>query len=80
MQREDVEALAWTRSADPRAGGLLPAIVQHADDQRVLMLGWMSREALQATLETGWVTFHSRSRARLWTKGETSGHRLALAG
>ncbi len=79
MQREDVEALAWTRSADPRAGGLLPAIVQHADDQRVLMLGWMSREALQATLDSGWVTFHSRSRGRLWTKGETSGHRLALA-
>src|SRR3546814_18748600 len=42
------------------------------------MLGWMSREALQVTLDTGWVTFHSRSRGRLWTKGETSGHGLAL--
>src|SRR3546814_17741054 len=55
-----------------------PAIVQDADNQRVLMLGWMSREALQVTLDTGWVTFHSRSRGRLWTKGETSGHGLAL--
>src|SRR3546814_6551132 len=43
------------------------------------MLGWMSRESLQVTLDTGWVTFHSRSRGRLWTKGEPSGHRLALA-
>src|SRR3546814_17975225 len=39
----------------------------------------MSRESLQVTLDTGWVTFHSRSRGRLWTQGETSGHRLALA-
>src|SRR3546814_18719786 len=42
------------------------------------MLGWMSREALQVTLDTGWVTFHSRRRGRLWTQGETSGHGLAL--
>lgn len=80
MQIEDIDALTWAQSGDPRAGGLLPAIVQNADNQRVLMLGWMSRAALQATLETGWVTFHSRSRGRLWTKGETSGHRLALIG
>lgn len=80
MQIEDIDALAWAHSPDAREGGLLPAIVQDADDQRVLMLGWMSRAALRATLESGWVTFHSRSRGRLWTKGETSGHRLALAG
>src|SRR5690606_31463984 len=78
VQPEDIEALAWERSTDPRAGGLLPAVVQDAGNQRVLMLGWMSRDALRLTLESGWVTFHSRSRGRLWTKGETSGHRLAL--
>jgi phosphoribosyl-ATP pyrophosphohydrolase/phosphoribosyl-AMP cyclohydrolase len=78
MQHDGVEELAWARSVDSRAGGLLPASVQHADDQRVLMLGWMSREALLATLESGWVTFHSRSRDSLWTKGVTSGNRLAL--
>ncbi len=78
MRPEDIEALAWARAPDAREGGLLPAIVQDAVDGRVLMLGWVSREALRATLDTGWVTFHSRSRGRLWTKGETSGHRLAL--
>src|SRR3546814_1018427 len=78
MRPDEIDALAWSRSTDVRAGGLLPAIVQDADNQRVLMLGWMSREALQVTLDTGWVTFHSRSRGRLWTKGETSGHGLAL--
>jgi len=80
VQIEDIDALAWVHSSDAREGGLLPAIVQDAEDQRMLMLGWMSRAALRATLESGWVTFHSRSRGRLWTKGETSGHRLALAG
>jgi phosphoribosyl-ATP pyrophosphohydrolase/phosphoribosyl-AMP cyclohydrolase len=78
MKLEDIEALAWSRSADTREGGLLPAVVQDAGNQRVLMLGYMSREALQATLAGGWVTFYSRSKARLWTKGESSGHRLAL--
>ncbi len=56
--------------------GLLPAIVQDARSGRVLMLGYMDREALQATRATGRVTFYSRSRKRLWTKGETSGHWL----
>lgn len=78
MRLEDIGTLAWARAPDVREGGLLPVIVQDAGDQRVLMLGWMSRAALQATLESGWVTFYSRSRARLWTKGETSGHRLEL--
>jgi phosphoribosyl-ATP pyrophosphohydrolase/phosphoribosyl-AMP cyclohydrolase len=58
--------------------GLVPAIVQDAGNQRVLMLGYMDRAALQLTLETGRVTFFSRSRQRLWTKGESSGHFLAL--
>lgn len=78
MRLDEIETLAWSRSPDPREGGLLPAIVQNADDQRVLMLGYLSREALARTLESGLVTFYSRSKARLWTKGESSGHRLAL--
>lgn len=69
----DIEALAWTKQ-----GGLLPAIVQDADNLRVLMLGYMSRAALQATLDTGRVTFFSRSKDRLWMKGETSGDVLEL--
>lgn len=69
----DVEALAWDKQ-----GGLLPAIVQDADTLRVLMLGYMDRAALQATLASGQVTFYSRSKQRLWTKGESSGHVLAL--
>lgn len=75
MSPEQIDALAWDGQ-----GGLLPAIVQDADTHRVLMLGYMSREALQATLESGRITFHSRSRGRLWTKGETSGNALALVG
>jgi phosphoribosyl-ATP pyrophosphohydrolase/phosphoribosyl-AMP cyclohydrolase len=58
--------------------GLAPAIVQDAADGRVLMLGWMDREALEATVATGEVHFHSRSRDRLWRKGETSGNVLRL--
>jgi phosphoribosyl-ATP pyrophosphohydrolase/phosphoribosyl-AMP cyclohydrolase len=58
--------------------GLLPAIVQDAADGRVLMLAWMDAEALAATLATGEVHFHSRSRDRLWRKGETSGNILRV--
>ena len=61
-----------------KGGGLLPAIVQDARSHRVLMLGYMDREALAATVDTGFVTFFSRSRRRQWTKGESSGHRLRL--
>lgn len=61
-----------------KAGGLLPAIVQDAATLRVLMLGYMDRAALAATREKGLVTFFSRSRGRLWTKGETSGNVLHL--
>ena len=60
------------------ADGLVPAIVQDAADGRVLMLAWMDAEALDATLATGEVHFHSRSRDRLWRKGETSGNVLRL--
>src|SRR4029079_4987241 len=60
------------------ADGLVPAVVQDAVDGRVLMLAWMDAEALQATIETREVHFHSRSRGRLWRKGATSGHVLRL--
>jgi len=60
--------------------GLAPAVVQDAADGRVLMLAWMDAEALAATIETGDVHFHSRSRGRLWRKGETSGNILRLRG
>ena len=58
--------------------GLVPAVVQDAADGRVLMLAWMDAEALAATVDTGEVHFHSRSRDRLWRKGETSGNVLRL--
>ena len=58
--------------------GLIPAIVQDDANGEVLMLGFMNREALAKTQETGFVTFYSRSRKELWTKGETSGQKLLL--
>jgi phosphoribosyl-ATP pyrophosphohydrolase/phosphoribosyl-AMP cyclohydrolase len=67
----DPGQLDWSKG-----GGLLPAIVQHARDGRVLMLGYMNREALDATLACGQATFFSRSKQRLWRKGESSGHVL----
>ncbi len=62
----------------PNEAGLVAAIVIAADDGRVLMLGYMNREALSVTLERKQVTFFSRSKGRLWTKGESSGHVLRL--
>jgi phosphoribosyl-ATP pyrophosphohydrolase/phosphoribosyl-AMP cyclohydrolase len=59
-----------------KGGGLLPAIVQDARDGRVLMLGYMNEESLRRTLADGRVTFFSRTRNEIWTKGETSGHFL----
>ncbi len=73
MQPEQIDVLDWSKQ-----GGLLPAIVQDADTLRVLMLGYMDRAALDTTLAGGKVTFYSRSRKRLWTKGEESGHFLQL--
>ena len=58
--------------------GLVPAIVQHAVSGEVLMLGYMNEAALAQTQTTGFVTFYSRSRQTLWTKGESSGHTLTL--
>lgn len=62
-----------------KSGGILPAIIQHAETGTVLMLGYMSREALCETLVRRRVVFFSRSRQRLWEKGETSGHTLDLS-
>lgn len=67
----DMAGLAWDKM-----DGLLPAIVQDAASGRVLMLGYMNGEALERTLASGLATFWSRSKARLWTKGETSGNLL----
>jgi phosphoribosyl-AMP cyclohydrolase / phosphoribosyl-ATP pyrophosphohydrolase len=58
--------------------GLVVAVVQDADDGRVLMVAWQDAEAVAATLRTGEAHFHSRSRGRLWRKGETSGHTLSV--
>jgi phosphoribosyl-AMP cyclohydrolase / phosphoribosyl-ATP pyrophosphohydrolase len=69
----DPSRLDWAKG-----DGLLPVIVQHWLTGEVLMLGYMSAEALVATQESGHVTFFSRSKQRLWTKGETSGHVLVL--
>jgi phosphoribosyl-ATP pyrophosphohydrolase/phosphoribosyl-AMP cyclohydrolase len=61
-----------------KGNGLVPAIIQDATTKNVLMLGYMNEEAYERTLETGLVTFYSRSRQCLWTKGETSGNVLHL--
>ena len=61
-----------------KLGGLIPAVVQNASDSEVLMVGFMNQEALEKTLTAGYVTFYSRTRQRLWTKGETSGNRLRV--
>ena len=61
-----------------KGDGLLPAIVQDADTLQVLMLGYVNAQALEVTLATGHMTFHSRSRERLWTKGEQSGNVLVV--
>jgi phosphoribosyl-ATP pyrophosphohydrolase/phosphoribosyl-AMP cyclohydrolase len=72
MTAFDVGSVQW------QADGLVPAVVQDALDGRVLMVAYMDQEALGATLATGEVHFHSRSRGRLWKKGETSGNVLRL--
>jgi phosphoribosyl-AMP cyclohydrolase / phosphoribosyl-ATP pyrophosphohydrolase len=73
MAMIDVTKVDWDKG-----NGLLPAIVQDAGDGAVLMLGYMNRDALAETLASRRVTFWSRSKGRLWTKGESSGNFLAL--
>jgi phosphoribosyl-ATP pyrophosphohydrolase/phosphoribosyl-AMP cyclohydrolase len=73
LKAGDDAGLAWDKM-----GGLIPAVVQDSETQQLLMLGYMSPEALELTLRDGRVTFHSRSKDRLWQKGETSGHFLTV--
>lgn len=73
LSANEIDRLAWDKME-----GLLPAIVQDADTRQLLMLGYMDRAALAATLGSGFVTFFSRSKQRLWRKGETSGNTLSL--
>lgn len=72
MNKNDISQLSWPENQ------LLPAIVQHAISGKVLMQGYMNPLALTQTLSSKKVTFYSRSKARLWTKGESSGHTLDL--
>jgi len=58
--------------------GLIPAVIQDDSTNAVLMVGFMNEDALALTMESGYVTFYSRTRRRLWTKGESSGNRLAV--
>jgi phosphoribosyl-ATP pyrophosphohydrolase/phosphoribosyl-AMP cyclohydrolase len=73
LTEADLSALDWQKM-----DGMLPAIVQDAATLQPLMLAYMNREALEATLKTGFATFFSRSKKRLWQKGETSGHHLSV--
>lgn len=73
MKLDQIESFDWSKG-----DGLLPAVVQDARTGKVLMLGYMNREALRSTLGEKRVTFYSRSKQRLWTKGETSGNFLHL--
>jgi phosphoribosyl-ATP pyrophosphohydrolase/phosphoribosyl-AMP cyclohydrolase len=85
LRLADIETLDFAKGNDravsegiPSGDGLLPAVVQHAVSGAVLMVGYMNREALRETLSRGHVVFYSRSKQRLWEKGETSGHFLEL--
>lgn len=68
MSNAWIEEIRWT------ADGLVPVIAQQAESGRVVMFAWMNRESLQLTVETGYAVYWSRSRQRLWKKGEESGH------
>jgi len=76
-EKDKVEVRMETIDFD-KMQGLAPAVVQDVDNGEVLMVGFMNREALEKTLRGGYVTFYSRTRHQLWTKGETSGNRLRL--
>ena len=73
MNTFDSNSIAWVKMKN-----LVPAIVQDAETGLVLMLAYMNPEALAKTVESGWVTFYSRSKQALWTKGETSGNKMKL--
>jgi phosphoribosyl-AMP cyclohydrolase len=69
MTQELIEKMNWKKG-----NGLIPVVVQDAETKAVLMLAYANREALEKTLSTGYAHYWSRSRGRLWMKGETSGH------
>ena len=74
MSNDDwLDEVKWT------ADGLVPAIAQDAEDGRILMMAWMNREALQLTARTGKAVYWSRSRGKLWRKGEESGHQQRVS-
>lgn len=73
MTTDPLQDIDWSKQE-----GLVPAVIQDSSNGRVLMLGYVNREALTATQSSGRVTFFSRSKQRLWTKGESSGHFLQL--
>lgn len=73
MKKINIDEFNWNKS-----DGLIPAIIQDASTGQLLMLAYMNRDALQESLRTQIVTFYSRSKERLWVKGETSGNRLEL--
>ncbi|RCU50365.1 MULTISPECIES: bifunctional phosphoribosyl-AMP cyclohydrolase/phosphoribosyl-ATP diphosphatase HisIE [Corallincola] len=73
LDQQQFDALAWEK-----VDGLMPAVVQDIDTGKVLMLGYMNKDALQKTVDSQQVTFFSRSKQRLWTKGESSGNFLDL--
>jgi phosphoribosyl-AMP cyclohydrolase len=72
-RQEDVMELDFSK-----LDGLIPAVIQDYQTRRVLMVGFMNKEAFEATARTGFATFYSRSRNKLWVKGETSGHRIVV--
>src|SRR6185437_11186637 len=72
-EQVEIETLNWDK-----VDGLIPAVIQDFSTLQVLMVGYMNQEALQKSIETGKVTFYSRTKKRLWTKGETSGNDLTL--
>ena len=78
MTTETISPDAFLAAVSYDANGLVPAIAQDAHSDDVLMMAWMNAESLRVTLETGEVTYWSRSRAKLWRKGETSGHTQRL--
>lgn len=74
-----MNAVAETTSIDfDKLGGLVPGVVQDASTGEILMTGFLNRESYERTVSTGFVTFWSRSRQKLWMKGETSGNRLRI--
>jgi phosphoribosyl-AMP cyclohydrolase len=74
----NTKARIRTRMDYSKLDGLVPAVIQDADSNEVLMVGFMNADALAHTLATGYATFFSRSRQSLWTKGETSGNKLEV--